>query len=157
MFFLVDHRSKKFIIPASYAWSTADSRTFSPSGRFIADRKHSVLQKQARQFSGVFLNPFSPIGNTTSSFPKHGRCFPFLKALEWGLGIWFSWLLFLRLWFDPLLVCPVHFGNIPLICKTEIFIIADDNMFVNRYTHQPACKNKLLCDGNIFCGWSRIS
>ena len=43
MFFLVDHRSKNFIIPASYARSTADSRTLSPSGRFIADRKHSVL------------------------------------------------------------------------------------------------------------------
>ena len=54
-------------------------------------------------------------------------------------------------------IFPGHLVNIALVGKTEIAIIADDNMFMNSHAHDPARKYQLPCYGDIFRGWMGIS
>ena len=43
----------------------------------------------------------------------------------------------------------MHFGDMPLIGKTEILVVADHDVVVNRDAHHPAGKQKPFRDGNI--------
>ena len=47
-------------------------------------------------------------------------------------------------------IIPRHPGNVAVICKTEIAVVTDNNMFVHGDSHYPAGKHKLAGNGNIF-------
>ena len=49
-----------------------------------------------------------------------------------------------------LFILPVHTFNISLIRKTEIVIVANDDMFVHDHAHHLAGKNQLTGNGNVF-------
>jgi hypothetical protein len=51
----------------------------------------------------------------------------------------------------------IHFGNVAVIRKTEIGVVADDKVLVNSNAHNPAGMNQLLGNLLIFPGWPWLS
>jgi len=41
------------------------------------------------------------------------------------------------------MVLAIHLGDLPLVCKTEILIIADHNVLMNGNSHRLAGKKQL--------------
>ena len=58
---------------------------------------------------------------------------------------------------DTRLVLAVHLRNIALVCETEIGIVADDQVLVDRDSHDPAGMNQLAGNEPVFTGWLWLS
>ena len=51
------------------------------------------------------------------------------------------------------LIFTVHLGDMTVICKTEICIVPDNEVLVDRDAHDPAGVDQLLGDEFVFPGW----
>lgn len=48
------------------------------------------------------------------------------------------------------IIFSIHPGDVTFIRKTEVTVIPYDEMFMNRYADDPARKNELACNGDVF-------
>lgn len=54
------------------------------------------------------------------------------------------------------LIYAVHLSDMTVICKTEIGVVPDDEMLMDRDPHDPAGVDQLLGDEFVFPGWSGL-
>ena len=54
--------------------------------------------------------------------------------------------------FSHLFIFPIHPGDVPLVSKTEITVVADNDVLMNSDVNGPACKNQATRDSHIISG-----
>ena len=55
------------------------------------------------------------------------------------------------------IVFAIHLGNVAMIRKTEIVVVADDQVFVDCNAHNSAGMNQLAGNLLVFLGWPWLS